>query len=60
MKGIRTMKVEYIGETYGDLIQGNIYECLGIEYETYRIIDESKEDYLYPIKEFKKVEEEGV
>lgn len=54
------MKVEYIGETYGDLIQGNIYECLGIEYETYRIIDESKEDYLYPIKEFKKVEEEGV
>lgn len=47
------MKVEYIGETYGDLIKGNVYNCLGQEYDCYRIIDESGEDYLYPTREFK-------
>lgn len=46
------MKVKYIGKSYGDLTNGNIYECLGIELDCYRIIDESKEDYLYPIEEF--------
>ena len=51
------MKVKYNGETYGDLITGNIYECLGQERDCYRIIDESKEDYLYPIVEFEIVEE---
>ncbi|MBQ8575589.1 MAG: hypothetical protein IJ447_06065 [Clostridia bacterium] len=46
------MKVKYIGETYGDLTNGSIYECLGEEVDCYRIIDESEEDYLYPIVEF--------
>lgn len=46
------MKVKYIGETYGDLINGNIYKCLGKEVDCYRVIDESNEDYLYPIVEF--------
>ena len=50
------MKVKYIGETYGDLINEKAYECLGIEFECYRIIDESDEDYLYPIDEFEIIE----
>lgn len=41
------MKVKYIGESYGDLINRNIYECLGVEVDCYRIIDESDKDYLY-------------
>ena len=40
------------------MIKGNIYQCLGQEYERYRIIDESDEDYLYPIEEFEVVESE--
>ena len=51
------MKVKYIGETYGDLTNGCVYECLGQEYECYRIIDESDEDYLYPTDEFIVIEE---
>ncbi|MBQ6892749.1 MAG: hypothetical protein IJN48_00955 [Clostridia bacterium] len=46
------MKAKYIGETYGDLTNGRVYECLGKEVDCYRIIDASGEDYLYPIKEF--------
>ena len=30
------------------VIKNNIYECIGIENEWYRIIDETQEDYLYP------------
>ncbi len=51
------MKVKYLGETYGDLINGRIYECLGQEFECYRIVDESREDYLYPTFEFEVIEE---
>ena len=50
------MKVKYIGLDGGDLINGNIYECLGIELDCYRVIDESEEDYLYPIVEFELIE----
>lgn len=56
LRGIQ-MKVKYIEETYADLVKGNIYKCLGQEYECYRIIDESKEDYLYPTDLFEIVEE---
>lgn len=52
------MKVKYIGKSSTDIINGNIYECLGQEYSRYRIIDESKEDYLYPIEEFEIVKED--
>ncbi len=52
------MKVKYIGETYGDLTNGNIYECLGVEVDCYRVIDESDEDYLYPIVEFEIIEDD--
>ncbi len=51
------MKVKYIGETYADLISGNIYDCLGQEVDCYRIIDESGEDYLYPIVDFELIKE---
>ena len=51
------MKVKYIGEYYTDLTNRNIYECLGQEYDCYRVIDESEEDYLYPIEEFEIVKE---
>lgn len=51
------MKVKYIGLDCLDLTNGNIYECLGQEYDCYRVIDESEEDYLYPTVEFEIVEE---
>lgn len=43
------MKVKYIGTESSPLtlITGNVYECLGEEYERYRVIDETGEDYLY-------------
>ena len=53
------MKVKYIGKESSrmSLISGNVYECLGREYDRYRVIDETNEDYLYPIEEFEIVEE---
>ena len=53
------MKVKYIG-TYSSplgLITGNIYECVGQERGSYRVIDETDEDYLYPIEDFEIIEE---
>lgn len=53
------MKVKYIGKISDplELINGKIYECLGKELDRYRIIDETEEDYLYPVEEFEIVEE---
>lgn len=52
------MKVRYIGFVDdSDLTYGSIYECLGRENDFYRVIDESEEDYLYPVDEFEIVEE---
>lgn len=50
------MKVKYIGKTCTDLTNGNIYECLGQDEVFYRVVDESEEDYLYPMVEFKVIE----
>lgn len=52
------MKVKYIGESSNplELIKGKVYECLGQEHDRYRIIDETEEDYLYPINQFEVVE----
>lgn len=52
------IKVRYIGEYSSplQLIKGKIYECLGQEYECYRVIDETDEDYLYPISVFEIME----
>ena len=47
------MKLKYIGESFGvdGLTSEKIYECLGVEADVfYRVIDDSEEDYLYPIK----------
>lgn len=53
------MKVKYIGKDSSplELITGKIYECLGQEYDRYRVIDETDEDYLYPVEEFVIVDE---
>ncbi len=51
------MKVKYIGLDCTDLTNGNVYECLGVEFDCYRVVDESEEDYLYPVDEFVVVEE---
>lgn len=55
------MKVRYIGEvsTPLSLIHGKIYKCIGREKERFRVIDETDEDYLYPIEEFEIVEASG-
>ena len=46
------MKVKYIGSSFGadGLTNEREYECLGIEGAFFRIIDDSGEDYLYPIE----------
>ena len=43
------MKVKYIGKSFGveGLTNGKIYQCIGIEEDMLRIIDDSGEDYLY-------------
>lgn len=52
------MKVKYIGETDpSSLIHGKTYDVLSVEKEWYRVIDEDKEDYLYPPENFEIVEE---
>ncbi len=51
------LKVKYVGTDCTDLTNGNMYECLGVEFDCYRVIDESEEDYLYPVDEFVVVEE---
>jgi hypothetical protein len=37
------------------LINGKIYEVLAIEGDSYRIIDETGEDYLYPADAFQTI-----
>ena len=51
------MKIKYIGENSSplSLINGKIYECLGRECDRYRVIDETGEDYLYPIEDFEEL-----
>ena len=43
------MKLKYIGKSFGveSLTNGKIYECIGIEDDMLRIIDDSGEGYLY-------------
>ena len=47
------MKVKYIGKTdKATFIQNKIYDVVSVEEGWYRIIDETKEDYLYPPDKF--------
>jgi hypothetical protein len=43
------MKVKYIGKNFGvdGLTNSKVYECIAIEGDYLRIIDDSGEDYLY-------------
>ena len=47
-----SVKVKYIGKYSStlSLITGKTYECLGQELDRYRVIDETDEDYLYPVE----------
>lgn len=49
------MKVRYIGKDSSplSLITGKFYECLGFDELFCRVIDETDEDYLYPIGLFR-------
>ena len=44
------MKVRYKGPTFGGgflgLTDGKTYECVGVEYDLLRIVDDEGEDYL--------------
>lgn len=52
------MKVRYLGKTeYLVLTNNKVYEVKSIEKDWYRIIDESGEDYLYPLQYFEVIEE---
>jgi hypothetical protein len=46
------VKVKFVGESFGveSLTSDVTYECLGIEAEYIRVIDDSEEDYLYSIR----------
>lgn len=52
------MKVRYMGKTEFLVLTNNkVYDVLAIEKGWYRIVDDSKDDYLYPPKYFKIVED---
>ncbi len=43
------LKVRFLGEGSAmTLTHGEIYEVMAVEYDCYRIIDDTDEDYLYP------------
>lgn len=51
------MKVKYHGESSAlGLLDGKTYDVLSIEGGWYRIVDETKDDYLYPPESFEIVE----
>ena len=50
------MKIKYLGETCISLENGKLYEVLSIEETYYRIVDDTKEDYLFPPHLFEIVE----
>lgn len=52
------MKVRFIGKDDPlALRHDKVYDVLAVEHGLYRIIDETKEDYLYPQRLFEVVEE---
>ena len=56
------MKVKYIGETFYNglgLTNGKIYECTNIDYDfkCLEIIDDTGEEYIYPIINPKPIDE---
>lgn len=52
------MKVRYIKESsYLVLTHGKIYDVQSVEKGWYRIVDDSREDYLYPPEAFEIISE---
>ncbi len=56
------MKVKYLGESdKSTLIKNKIYDVISTEgngvFKSYRIIDETGEDYLYSIENFESIVE---
>lgn len=52
------MKVRFIGKDDPlALRNGKVYDVISVDHRWYRIIDETKEDYLYPPQLFEIVEE---
>lgn len=50
-------KVKYIGESWGiSLTKDKVYDCLGVEPPFLRIIDDTEEDYLYPLEKFRRLD----
>lgn len=59
-KNLLLLKIKYIGET--DLLvltHNKIYDVISIEKDWYKIIDDSGEDYLYPLELFEIVNHNG-
>ena len=53
MKKQKIERVRYIGQTISlELTHGKVYRVISIERGWYRIIDDTKEDYLYPAGNF--------
>ncbi len=52
------MKVKYVGKESSplSLITGKLYECIEVCDPWCRVIDETGEDYLYPIGLFRNVD----
>ncbi len=56
--GVDKVKVKFIGKTESStLTNGEIYDVLSVESGWYRIVDKTKEDYLYQPELFEIVEE---
>jgi hypothetical protein len=52
-KTVSGLKVRFMGEGSAmTLTHGEVYEVLAIEDDSYRIIDDTDEDYLYPMDAF--------
>lgn len=51
------MKVRYIGKSDASLTNGRIYDVLSVERTSYRIVDDTNEDFLFLPEEFEIVEE---
>ena len=52
------MKVKYIGATDISLENGKIYDVISIECGSYRIVDDTEEDYLFSPEEFEIVSDD--
>jgi hypothetical protein len=57
-KKVSGLTVRFIGEgSPMTLTHGAIYEVMAVEDDSYRIIDDTNEDYLYPISKFEIIQE---